>query len=110
MSKVALLAALAFNATVAVEIGAARAGSPLTDGPSPAWGYGYEVPAYAYPYGYLGYRGGQPTYSVFGYVAPEELIETSPFLYFAPRVRLVRRGPYGRPHAHVPDLYRPRWP
>src|SRR4051812_14572669 len=42
----------------------AMAGSPLTEGPSPSWGYGYEVPAYAYPYGYLGYRHGRPTYSV----------------------------------------------
>ena len=110
MPKLALVSAPVLIGVAVLQIAPAMAGSPLAEGPSPPWGYGYEVPAYVYPYGYLGYRHGQPTYSVFGYVAPEELIETSPFLYFGPRVRLVRRGPYGQPRAYIRDLYRPRWP
>jgi hypothetical protein len=110
MLKVALLLARVLVGAAVLCSAPALAGSPLTNGPSPSWGYGYEVPAYVYPYGYLGYRHGRATYSVFGYVAPEELIETSPFLYFGPRVRLVRRGRFGEPHAYVPDLFRPRWP
>ena len=110
MSRYVRLVAILLAGTAALAIRPAAAGSPLTEGPSPTWGYGYEVPAYAYAYGYPAYQDGVPVYAVFGYAAPEYLVETSPFLYFAPRVRLVRVGPRGKPKAYVPDLDRSRAP